>query len=334
MPVPGRSGMDVHQYLAVLWRRKWVIVLAVFVVVGSAVSFSLLQTPIYEAHARVLIDPNQSLFQTGFGNFIDPARVQTEIQVITSEPVRAEFQKRLGSAPAISASVVGTTAVLDLSAQSVRPAEASRVANAYAEAYVDYRDKRATANLSSATKELEAKIAELDGQIAEASARAPEPGVETPEQQLLRGQRAAFKTKLDQVTVDVAVQSGGAEVVAHALMPVTPINASLVRNGLLGLFVGVIVGTGLVFLIEQFDDSIKTKDDLERMAVDLPVLGVIPRMTGSRNRNGTRVVSFGGVPGRAQLARGRGLPLAADRHPVLRRRQVDAAHPGDQPDHR
>lgn len=274
--------------------------LVVFALVASALVFSLLQTPVYESHARVLIEPNQSLFQTGFGDIIDPNRIQTEIQVIQSEAVRTAVKDKLGTAPDVSSSVVGTTAVLDVAAQSVEPAEAGRIANAYADAYVDYRRKRAIDTLVAATQELQAKIADLDRQIAEADARAvaanpPRPDRPTPqtaEQVSLLGQRAAFKEKFDQVQVDVALKSGGAQVVSRAGVPGSPIRPTTLRNALVALLVGLILGTALAFASDQLDDTLKSKDDFHRAAGGMPVVGVIPRMTAWKNKAEPRLVSL------------------------------------------
>ena len=298
MAVPDQSGMDVRHYLGVLRRRKWIVLLCVFVVTASALTFSLLQTPVYESHARILIEPSQSLFGSGT-EYIDTARIETEIQVLLSDPVKNLVRERFGSAPAVSASLVGSTAVVDVAAQSTSPAEAARAANAYSEAYVDYRRQRAIDSLLAATKELQVKLDDLDKQIGEANNRAREanppredqPTPQTPEQQALEGQRAAFKVKFDQLQVDVALKNGGSQVVGPAAVPTTPIKPTPVRNVLLGLLVGLIVGIGLAFLSEQLDDSLKTKDDFSRAAGGLPVLGVIPRVPGWKNKAEPRLIS-------------------------------------------
>ena len=41
--------------LQVVWRRLWVIALVAFVLAGSAVAYSLTQTPMYEASIKILV---------------------------------------------------------------------------------------------------------------------------------------------------------------------------------------------------------------------------------------------------------------------------------------
>ncbi len=291
--------MHIGDYLRILRRRKWVVILVTLAVAGSALAFSLLQTPIYQSHARVLLEPSQAVFQVGVGNYVDPARIQTEIEVIGSERVKSLVKEKLGSTPNGSASVVGNTAVIDVSGRDKNPQIAARIANAYADSYVEYRQKQAVGGLLAATKELQLQISSLDKQITDAQDRArsanpPKAGaIATPsaEEESLRSQRAAFKEKLDQLSVDTAVRTGGASLVAKAPVPTTPVSPTTFRNVLLGLLVGLIVGTALAFLVDQLDDSLRNKDDLERLTGGLPVLGVIPKVPGWKNRDDPRVVA-------------------------------------------
>lgn len=291
--------MKVGDYVRVLRRRKWAVILVASVITISAVAFSLLQTPVYQSHARVLLEPSQSLFQSGYGDYIDPARIQTEIEVIGSEGVQALVRERLGSVPPVSASVVGNTAVIDVSAESTKPKTAATVANAYAEAYADYRRQQAVGGLLDAAKQLQQQISDLDKQIVAAQTRAvaanpPKAGAApTPsaEEQSLQGQRATFKEKLDQLSVDTALKNGGASVVTKAVASASPIRPTPKRNAILGLLVGLILGVAVAFLVDQVDDSIRNKDDLERLAGGLPVIGVIPKIQGWKNRAEPLLVS-------------------------------------------
>ncbi len=49
--------MELSQYLRILRKRWWIIVVAVLVTAVSAVAFSRLQTPVYQSTAEVLIQP-------------------------------------------------------------------------------------------------------------------------------------------------------------------------------------------------------------------------------------------------------------------------------------
>lgn len=49
--------MELSQYLRILRKRWWIILVAVLATAGSAMAFSRLQTPVYQSTAEVLIQP-------------------------------------------------------------------------------------------------------------------------------------------------------------------------------------------------------------------------------------------------------------------------------------
>jgi len=298
--VPNDERLTLRDYLSVLFRRKWVVLLTVIVVAGSALAYSLLQTPVYQAHARVLISPSQSAFQSNYRTYIDPSSIQTEIEVLQAAPVREAVVKRLGNVPDATATIVASTAVIDVSVQSSNAAQAATVATTYAEEYINLRRQQSLDGLLGLSTILQKKIDDLKGQLDEANARAAEanagrapnaPVIRTPEQDSLVSQKAAYKDKLDQLSVDTSVQNGGAQLVSPAAVPGTPVKPTPKRNVALGVLLGLILGIGFAFLADQLDESIKDRDDLERIVGALPVLGVIPKVTGWRNRSEPRLVS-------------------------------------------
>lgn len=74
--------------------------------------------------------------------------------------------------------------------------------------------------------------------------------------------------------------SGGLEtnnirIVEEAMVPTGPVRPRPVLNIALALVVGLMLGAGLAFFLEYFDNTIKTPDEAERY-LELPTLGVIP----------------------------------------------------------
>lgn len=65
-------------------------------------------------------------------------------------------------------------------------------------------------------------------------------------------------------------------IVDPAIVPAKPIKPRLVLNMVAAGIFGLIAAVLLIFLLEQLDTTIKTKEEAERL-LDLPVLGVIPR---------------------------------------------------------
>ncbi|MCM3663658.1 Wzz/FepE/Etk N-terminal domain-containing protein [Mesobacillus subterraneus] len=62
----------------------------------------------------------------------------------------------------------------------------------------------------------------------------------------------------------------------------SPIKPKPLLNIAIALVVGLMAGVGLAFLLEYFDNTIKTEQDIEKL-LGMPVLGVITTITESRD---------------------------------------------------
>jgi len=301
-------NMQLIDYVSVLKRHKVLVIIATLVVTCSALALSLSETAIYQGQARLLLTGDQSTFDSTQTR-IDAGVISTEIQVIQSEPVRNEVRQRIGVAPPVSAIAIGTTAVIEVRGLSTKPARAALIANTYAQAYIDYRRQGAIDNLLATVGQIQAKvdsiqkeIDDLGNQIAAlppCPANSPDGCAERDSLQRERDTRIAqqvpFKQRLDQLQVDVSLKNGGAQLVSPAAPPKSPIRPNPVRNTLLGAAVGLIFGIALAFTFEHLDDSIKTKEDLERVTKDTAVLGLIP-VVGTWKRGGEPFVVSVGDP--------------------------------------
>jgi capsular polysaccharide biosynthesis protein len=67
-----------------------------------------------------------------------------------------------------------------------------------------------------------------------------------------------------------------AEVWDKAIMPTEPSNRDLVRNGVLALLIGSLLGAGLAFLLEYLDDRVRSLEELKRIC-GVPAVGIIPK---------------------------------------------------------
>lgn len=298
--------LELRDYLRVLRRRQWIVIVVTAVVVTVALAVSFLQTPVYEGTAELLLQPRstESLFDPNTGQRVgDPNRnVQTEIEVMKSRPVREAVEEELGvaQAPLVSASPVGQTDVIRVSAESTDPEQAARIANAYAESYIDFRREKAVSDLLDAAVEVQAKITEIEQQLAAIDERldAAPPGERGqleatlgPERNTLLSQQSLFRQKLDQLQVDSALKTGGAQLVTPATAPTSPVRPTPVRNGVVALVVGLILGVGLAFLREYLDDTVKAKEDVERTLPGLAVLGFIPAIRDWKDKGRPMVVT-------------------------------------------
>jgi len=304
------SENSLRDYLRILLRRKWIVILTVVAALGSAVVFTTLATKVYASSADVWItDPAAgSVFNIDVINGLLAGRdLQTQIEVLKSRPLRSAVEKKLGSRArllgAISVVEVGTTDVARIRAESRVPSVARDGADAYASVYIEQRTRQSVDALANAANELQAKstekqveIADLDTQISRLQS-APKPDTATIQSLQARRsdaqtQYSTYRDTLDKLQVDAAVRSGGAQLVAGAELPGVPVRPTPIRNAALALALGVLIGIGLAFLFEFLDDTIKSPDDLERHAPGVAFLGAIPAVSDWRNRERAQVVTI------------------------------------------
>jgi capsular exopolysaccharide synthesis family protein len=82
--------------------------------------------------------------------------------------------------------------------------------------------------------------------------------------------------KLEETKIQEAGQSGNVRIIDEALIPSSPVSPNKRMNLILGVLIGLGLGIGLTFVIEYFDNSIKTIDEVERLGFTL--LAAIPRI--------------------------------------------------------
>jgi capsular exopolysaccharide synthesis family protein len=84
-----------------------------------------------------------------------------------------------------------------------------------------------------------------------------------------------FLQKTSQANVQVAEQHNNMRVIEPAQVPSSPVGPQRVRSIMIGLFLSLLGGLGLAFVLERLDNTIKTVEDVNRYA-QLPALGIIP----------------------------------------------------------
>src|SRR5581483_7767001 len=264
------ENSSLHDYLAVLTRRKWIVLLAVVVVPAVAVAVSLLQKAQYEASAEVLLS-RQNLAnllsnvndQTLSGDPVRLAQTQADLAQVPEVARRALTRahvKNVTPAEFLEKSHVSAKSDADLLVFTVedhRAAVATLLATLYARAYIGYRKELDTAAMIRARAGLQARISALEESGDKSSAL-----------------YASLVDKEQQLATMEALQTSNASLVkpAQRAKQVEPRPA---RNGALGLVLGVLLGFGLAFLREALDTRVRTAESVSRR-LGLPILAQIP----------------------------------------------------------
>lgn len=74
-----------------------------------------------------------------------------------------------------------------------------------------------------------------------------------------------------------------ATVLQSALEPEAPVSPKPLQNGLIAGLLGLMLGTGIAFLLAQLDSTVKTKEDVERIFNPLPAIATIPLAPNNGN---------------------------------------------------
>lgn len=289
MPHPDdrHSDVDLREYIRVVRRRKWTILICFVLVLATALASSYLSTPSYEATAQVLVQPGQaqsSVQPNGSPNgALDQDRLlQDEVQFANSDGVQAKVAKRLGYNPQVGVGQ-GNADSLTFSSTGPKADRVARSTNTYAEVFIDARREKNFRDYLTTIEAVQKKILDLRRQRSAASP-SERFAIDSSVTQLVQTlQTLQLGSKLN--------QQGNAVITQRAQVPTTPTSPNVERSAILGGLIGLVLGVALAFVFERLDTSIKSKDDLER-ATRTTVLGLIPQVGGWRDRDRARVVSL------------------------------------------
>lgn len=256
-------------YLAVVRRYKWLILVTALVVPFAAYLWSSQQTKVYRATSDVLLN-RQDLGSTLTG-------IPTQSTV--TDPVRyARTQARLARVPTVTLAAISKSGVSGIDASEFaensdvnanpdtdiltfgvnnRDANvAARLATSYAEAFVAYKLETETASLQAARREIQGRLAELRDAGA----------TDTDTYRQLAQQEQSIRTlELLQLPASVVKSATGAGQIAP-----TPR-----KNAILGILLGLVLGLGGAFLLNALDRRIRDAGEVER-ELGIPLLAKLP----------------------------------------------------------
>ncbi len=260
-------GTTLEQLLAVFRRRWRVFPVCAILVAAAALGLSSLERNEYTASSSLLFTTTQ-YDQELFGTLpaqtqIDPTRqAATNLQLVSLPVIASKTAGALNMSPTVvsgevSVSEDGQADVVQVSATNPSPARAATIANTYAQQYIDFRQQAARSDIAGAETLVNKKLAEL------------------PPAQRSGSVGVALQNRSNQLGTMAALQTGNAELVQAATVPKSPSSPQPLRNAVLGLVAGLILGIGLILLMERLDRRVHDASELENL-FGVPVLGAIP----------------------------------------------------------
>lgn len=172
--------LDLRELVKALLRRKWIIILMVIVSVATAWFASSRMPKIYEAQTTVLVkDPRSSgeaLFLQGLTG-LNADKLQNYVELVRSRTVAERAAASLGHdwdvydsafakfRESISVQLVTGTETIRISVQGENPSEASRTANAMAQAFIEFSRDMNRTEATSARVFIEEQLQVVEEQL-------------------------------------------------------------------------------------------------------------------------------------------------------------------------
>jgi succinoglycan biosynthesis transport protein ExoP len=259
-------------YVAIVRRRKWIILLPLLLAPAMAVLLSSREQSLYQASAEIYVkradiaaavagvtDPTLQ---------VDPVRFLKTQASVAGDPKLAQRVVAVARVRGMSAGgLLGSSSVtpnpdadlLDIAVTNGNPEAAVRLANVYANEFTKYRTELDTARINDALEGVKARIKSL---------RAHGVSIDSPSYATLLDNQTRLETvgKLLADNTYVLRPADGAGKISPRPR----------RNGILGFLLGGILGIGLAFVAEALDKRVRSEGELAD-TLGLPLLGRVPR---------------------------------------------------------
>ncbi len=271
MPESESGGLTGRDYMSVLWRRKWIILLVAVVATTSAYYFSYLQENRFSAIASLIYEKSIDLADPLNGGYTDVAALDRQMAAISDIMASPDMQlrtKRLlrqenvntAAGYKVAASSSSGSNVIVMSADSPDATLAAAAANASATAFIDMNIEQQREQIAKASGVIEGQLATYQGAAKQSA------------------DYLMLKQRLQDLKVLYGAATGNHRVLAPASVPRSPYAPNPLRNAMLAFGVGLFAGIILAFLLEQFDTRLRRPDEAARI-MHQPILGRIPRVS-------------------------------------------------------
>jgi capsular exopolysaccharide synthesis family protein len=272
-------------YVSVLRRRwRWPVVGALLGVV-LAFAYTRLATPIYTGHAQVLVTPDVPPSSSARPDQL--VSMPTEAQIASSGAVASLARRTLGVSRPVPALIDDLTVtsdpdslVLDFAFTAGTRDAAATGANAFAHAYLTYKDQQSSADAAAKLQEYRTQLASLQTQRARKLDRQNSLDPTSPQYQKLQVAIQNFDLLIASLQSQIAtivpgLQAEQGKLILSAIPPVGPSSPNPPMDLALGLLVALFVGTLLGFARDRVDEKLRGRSHLAEL-IDAPVLAVVP----------------------------------------------------------
>ena len=301
--------MEIRQYFFIIQRWLWLIVLGAILAGATTFLVNQAQEPIYQATSKLLINEGNG----GGGR-------DEYTALLTSERLALSYVERLKNrevlqevidnlslnmtvtdlSETLGVTLIGQTQLVALSAEHTDPQTAALIANEIPKVFASRNLEQQSQRFSTSKESLAGELSEIEQELLDAeTAVEQELAKEYPDQTAidqandnlirLRETYSRLLQSYEDVRVAEAGSLSNVIIDERATPPVLPVRPRTLNNTILAAIAGVMLMTGIAFVIEYLDDTIKSPHDIERTA-GLSTLGGI-ELLKINNRNEGLIVA-------------------------------------------
>jgi capsular exopolysaccharide synthesis family protein len=285
--------MELRQYVALLRKWLWLVILLAVIAAAAGFVISRRSTRVYQASVTLMVNQAANpTATTGYSDILTSERLaHTYASLLVSRPVLDETAQRLGISArlldgAITVTPVRDTQLLQIKVEGAIPELVAQIANTLPTIFAERNANMQLGRVAASKVRLEEEIASTEKDLAETQQQlktvtddAQRIRLETSLAQY-RSTYSALVSSYQQVKLAEAQATNNIAVAEPATVPDRPIRPRTATNVMLAAIAGALLALGIAFLIEYLDDTVKTPEDVSR-ASGLSVLGAVARIKES-----------------------------------------------------
>jgi Mrp family chromosome partitioning ATPase/capsular polysaccharide biosynthesis protein len=266
------ATQSLQDYLAPVWRHKWVVLILAIVVSGGAYLYYSHKPPLYAAATDVYLKTSgaETLVTTNGQPATTDREIANQARVLRSHAVAVRVARRIGFKGDPDALLGAVQVVADpnadfvtIQSQAGTPRGAADLANGFAQAFIDMR---------VANRRDDAERALRAAKEALAQARGTGPARTASQSEELQN----LASQISQLEILRSLPTGSAEQLDPATPPAAPFAPRPKRNAIFAFALSLMFGVLLAFGLDRIDRRIRQLDDVTP-AYDAPVIATIPR---------------------------------------------------------
>ncbi len=193
--------MEIKQYLSILRRRAWLLIIGSLVfLIGSYIGSQYLP-PIYQASTKLLVSRPPDSKTSEFTYLSDQQLAQTYIQLLTTEPVLKAVSAQLDyeiKPEQIGGQLIRDTLIIRITVDDDNPVRAANIANGLVQVLIQQNEVIQSSRFSASEQSLQTQLKQVENQIADL-----QQDIATASEESLKNQQEEVQKQIDDLQAGI-----------------------------------------------------------------------------------------------------------------------------------